>query len=91
MMYIAYYEKEDARKLDHKIREAIRIRAVRQIESGESPEVIAKALGYHRSAICQWIAKYRECELDALKTKHIPGRSTIFTKKQRTPCYDVLS
>lgn len=74
-------KKQDARKLDHKTREAIRIRAVQQIESGESPEVIARALGYHRSAIYQWIAKYRKGGLDALKTKPIPGRPVKFQTK----------
>lgn len=76
MMYIVFMEKIDARKLDHKTREAIRIRAVQQVEAGESPEEVVKALGYHRSAIYQWIAKYREGGLDALKTKHISGRPT---------------
>ena len=63
----------DGRKIDHKTRETIRIRAVKRIEAGESPEVIAKALGYHRSCIYDWIAKYREGGIEALKTRPIPG------------------
>jgi len=35
---------QDARKLSHKTLEEIRIRAVRQVEAGESPEVVIKAL-----------------------------------------------
>jgi len=32
--------KNDARKLSHKTREEIRIRAIEQVEAGESPETI---------------------------------------------------
>ena len=50
----------DGRQLDHKTQETIRIRAVKRIEVGESPEVIAKTLGFHRSCVYEWIAKYSE-------------------------------
>jgi len=63
--------KLDGRKLSHQAREEIRIRAVKRVESGESPEVVIKALGFHRSAIYQWIAKYREGGFDALKAGKI--------------------
>ena len=36
-------KKNDARKLDHKTLEAIRIRAVEQVQAGESPEVVVEA------------------------------------------------
>lgn len=66
-------KKFDGRQLDHKTREAIRIQAVKRIEAGESPEVVARVLGFHRSCIYEWIAKYREGGLEALKAKPIPG------------------
>ena len=72
----------DGRKLDHKTREAIRIRTVKRIEAGESPEVIAKTLGYHRSCIYEWIARYREGGIEALKTKPIPGAKPKLNGKQ---------
>ena len=74
MWYALGMAKLDARKLDHKTREALRIRAVQQIEAGESPEVVARALGVHRSAVYQWLARYREGGIEALKFKGIPGR-----------------
>ena len=43
--------RRDARELDHKTLEEIRIRAVEQVQSGESPEVVIKALGFSRSCI----------------------------------------
>jgi transposase len=52
--------KMDGRKLNHKTREATRIRAVKQVEAGEIPEAVIKALGFHRSCIYQWPAKYYE-------------------------------
>lgn len=67
-------EKIDGRKLSHQAREALRLRAVQLVEAGESPEKIVKTLGFHRSAIYQWIAKYREGGKEALKARPITGR-----------------
>jgi transposase-like protein len=50
----------DGRKLDHKTLEALRLRAVAQIEGGAHPEDVAQALGLHRSTVFGWVAKYRE-------------------------------
>jgi transposase len=47
------------RELDHKTLEEIRIRAVEQVQSGESPEAVIKALGFSRGCICTWLALYR--------------------------------
>lgn len=66
--------KRDGRALDHKTLEAMRIRAVEQVEAGESPEDVVRALGFGRTVIYGWLAKYREGGLDALRAKAIPGR-----------------
>ena len=66
--------KQDARKLDHSTLEAIRIRAVQQVQSGESPEVVIRALGFSSRCIYSWLAMYRAGGWDALKAKPIPGR-----------------
>lgn len=84
-------EKLDGRKLDHRTREQIRIRAVKQVEAGESPEVIIKALGFHRSAIYQWIAKYREGGIEALKTGKITGRPNKLTGSCIKKIYDIIT
>ncbi|MBF0434189.1 MAG: transposase, partial [Magnetococcales bacterium] len=65
----------DGRKLNHKTLEEIRIRAVRRVEAGESPETVIQALGFHRSCIYEWIAKYREGGIDALRAKLAPGKT----------------
>jgi hypothetical protein len=41
----------DARKLDHKTLEAIRIRAVQQVQAGEDPEEVIRILGMSRACI----------------------------------------
>ena len=64
----------DGRKLKHAVLEAIRIRAVRQVEQGESPETVIKALGMNRRTIYKWIARYREGGTEALKATPLAGR-----------------
>ena len=83
--------KNDARKLSHKTREEIRIRAVQQVEAGESPETVIKALGFHRSCIYNWIARYREGGIDALRTKQITGRPSKLKGHQIKKIYDIVT
>lgn len=72
----------DGRKLDHKTLEEIRIRAVKRVEAGESPEAVIKTLGFHRSCIYEWIAKYREGGIEALRAKPLSGRPAKLNGKQ---------
>ena len=64
----------DARRLDHKTLEAMRERAVRQVQEGESPEVVARVLGLDRSTVYGWLARYRRGGFGALKAKPLFGR-----------------
>ena len=64
----------DGRKLDHKTLEQVRIRVVRKIEAGARPEDLADVLGFARSTVFGWVARYREGGLEALKARPIPGR-----------------
>ncbi|MBF0426821.1 MAG: helix-turn-helix domain-containing protein, partial [Magnetococcales bacterium] len=66
-------DKRDGRKLNRKALEDIRIQAVRQVEAGESPETVIKALGFTRGRIYEWIARYREGGMDALRARKAPG------------------
>ena len=63
----------DGRKLDHKTLEAIRMRAVKQVVAGESPETVIKALGFTRCCIYNWIAKYKKGGWSALKAIPLTG------------------
>ena len=50
---------DDAHKLDHATLEAMRIRAVRSVQAGESPDVVARSLRINRRTIYGWLAQYR--------------------------------
>jgi transposase len=91
MCYKERMKKLDGRKLDHKTREQIRIRAVKLVEAGESPEQVIKALGFHRSCIYNWIAKYREGGVVALKRRKITGRPPKLNSKHLKRLYDVIT
>ncbi|MCI0466227.1 MAG: helix-turn-helix domain containing protein [Beijerinckiaceae bacterium] len=43
--------KNDARKLDYKTLEEMRIWVVKRVQEGESPEVLAHVLGLNRSTV----------------------------------------
>lgn len=60
--------------MSHQALEELRIRAVKAVEAGQSPEVVIAALGFSRPRIYEWLAAYREGGLDALRAKPISGR-----------------
>ena len=65
---------DDARKLDHTTLEAMRLRAVRSVQAGEHPEVVARSLRINRRTIYGWLAQYRRGGWGALKAKPLFGR-----------------
>src|ERR1700761_1081992 len=67
-------KRRDARALDHKTLEEIRIRAVERVQAGESPEVVIGTLGYSRSCIYTWLALYRAGGWGALRAGALKGR-----------------
>lgn len=83
--------KDDARKLDRKTQEALRIRAVKRIRSGESPEIVAQAIGVNRTTVYDWLAKHREGGLSALKERKAPGRQPKLDGKKIKWLFDVLT
>lgn len=64
----------DGRKLDHETLSAIRIRAVKAVQSGKHPEDVIKTLGFSRSCIYAWLAKYRNDGWDGLNARQSSGR-----------------
>src|ERR1700693_5908451 len=61
-------------KLDHATLEALRIRAVRSVQDGESPEDVAGTLRVTPRAMYRWPALYRRGGWNALKAKPLAGR-----------------
>ena len=83
--------KNDARKLDHKTLEAIRIRAVEQVQAGESPEVVIKVLGFSRSCIYEWLSRYRSGGWHALRAIPLNGRPRKITGPQMKWIYKTVT
>jgi len=83
--------KNDARKLDHKTLEAIRIRAIEQVQAGGSPEVVIKALGFSRSCIYEWLSRYRSGGWQALRAVPLNGRPRKITGPQMKWIYNTVT
>jgi len=83
--------KNDARKLSHKTLEEIRIRAVERVQAGESPELVIKALGFSRSCIYEWLARYRSGGWHALKAVPLKGRPPRITGRQVKWIYNTVT
>ena len=84
-------EKLDGRKLKRETLEEIRIRAVKRVEAGESPEVVIKALGFHRGQIYEWLALYREGGIDALRRKKAKGKEPKLNARQMKKLYELIT
>jgi transposase len=78
-------------KLDHRTRKTIRIRAVKRVLAGESPEVVVKALGFSGQRIYEWLARYREGGEEALRFRGIPGIKRKLSDTQMRKHYDIVT
>ncbi len=74
----------DGRKLDHTVLEAIRVRAVQQVQAGTRPDDVAAALGLNRSTVFAWLARYKDGGPDALRARSVPGRPSTLTPDQQS-------
>lgn len=83
--------RRDARALDHKTLEDIRMRAVEQVHAGQSPEIVIRALGFSRSCIYTWLARYRTGGWDGLKAGTLTGRPMKITPRQMRWLYHTVS
>jgi transposase len=83
--------RRDARELDHKTLEQIRTRAVEQVQAGESPEAVIKALGFSRSCIYTWLALYRSGGWGGLKARALRGRPMKIMPAQMKWLYETVT
>ena len=81
----------DARKLDRKSQEALRIRGMQALFSGESPKKVAEFLGVNPDTVYNWAAKYGEGGWDNLKRKKAPGRPPIIQGRHLKWIYKMVT
>lgn len=83
--------KTDARKLDHQTLEDMRMRAVKSVQSGKSPEEVAVVFDVHRTALYKWLALYRDGGWQALKSKPTPGAKPKIDGKKLEWVFDTVT
>jgi transposase len=71
--------------------EQIRIRAVKRVQQGESPEKVIAALGFSRACIYNWLARYRAGGWHELKSGKHTGRPKKLNGKQIDWLYKTIS
>jgi transposase len=81
----------DGRTLAHDTLAEIRKRAVERVQAGESPENVIRTLGFHRSCIYEWLARYRAGGWGALQAKPLPGRPRKITGAQMRSLYRAIA
>ena len=83
--------KNDARKLDRQSQEALRIRGMQALFSGESPRRVAEFLGVNPDTVYNWAAKYGAGGWDNLKRKKAPGRPPIVQGRHLKWIYKMIT
>ncbi|MCL4797894.1 MAG: IS630 family transposase [Bryobacteraceae bacterium] len=83
--------RRDARALDHKTLEEMRIRAVEAVQTGQRVEDVAATMRLSRSTVFGWMALYRAGGWHALKAKPVPGRPPKVTGPQIEWIYKTIA
>jgi transposase len=81
----------DARRLDHKTLTELRNRAVGSVQEGQSPEIVAKALGINRATIYGWLSLYRNGGWGALDARKRGGKKPKLDDKAMQWVYKTVT
>jgi transposase len=81
----------DARKISRDVQEQMRIRAVKIIRGGQSPEKVAEVMGVNRVTVYNWLKRFAEGGWDGLRKRKAPGKvSTLSTSQMRILYYTLV-
>lgn len=83
-------KRNDARKLSATALTDLRKRAIQSVLDGESPEIVSRVLGIHRSTMYGWLALYTQGGYGALNAKRRGGRTSLLDTKAIKWLYRVL-
>lgn len=81
----------DARKLDYRMLTELRRRGVASVQKGQSPEVVAKALGINRVTLYGWLSRYRGGGWGALDARKRGGRRPKLDAKAMRWIYQTVT
>ena len=81
----------DARRLTHSTLTELRKRGVSSVQSGQSPELVAKALRVNRATMYGWLARYRSGGWAALDARKRGGRKPKLDAKAIRWIYDTVT
>jgi transposase len=84
-------ENTDGRRLTHDQLTELRHRGVAAVQRGESPEVVARALGVNRTTVYGWLALYRSGGWDRLDAKKRGGRRPLLDAKMMKWIYQIVT
>lgn len=72
----------DGRKIPDEVMSFFRKRAVQAVrEKGHSPEIVAEVMGFTRSSVYAWLARYDEGGYETLNTHQAPGAEPVITEE----------
>jgi transposase len=81
----------DARRLTHKQLTDLRHRGVTAVQTGESPEEVARILGVHRSTMYGWLARYRNGGWSQLDARRRGGRRPKLDARALAWLYEAIT
>jgi len=84
-------KKQDARQLDYKGLTQLRKQAVAAVQRGESPELVARVMGFSRAAIYGWLALYRQGGWEQLDARKRGGRPPKLDGRALRWIYDTVT